>query len=147
MEEYNDALKYAFRRLAMKSQPTTELIQHLRLRQFSEEIIEKVITKCSQLGYLNDAQWLENYTRRLSEKGNGPRAIFLKLKSKGIDAKSAEKAIQQHFHKMHIPDQIKALFEKKYRSKDLNDPKSRNQVVGSLLRKGFSLEDIKNALP
>lgn len=63
--EYQGALQYAMRRLAMKSQPVAELQKQLDQKLVSQATSKRVIAECQRLGYLNDSDWLEHFTKKM----------------------------------------------------------------------------------
>src|SRR5437868_8938032 len=144
--EYKLALQYAIKRLSLKNQPSTELQQALEQKLVSPSVIEKVIRECQSQGFLNDEYWLECFIRAKLSKNISTNAILMKLRVKGINRKTAEGAIAKLDGNQRQPEQISKLLSTKYRNKDLNDYKTQQKVVASLLRKGFSLDSIFKVL-
>lgn len=131
------AKQFAYRRLAIRSYHSCELQQVMIKKGFELEIVEQVINELVQLGYLNDAEWTESYVNRLSHR-YGPRMIKQKLRMKGIEENSSISENSSEDQK----ENIKHLLETKYRTKSLNDPKERQKVIASLMRRGYDLDSV-----
>lgn len=144
--EYKKALNYALRRLAMKNQPSTELRKKLSQCLISDPIIERIISECQRLGYLNDVSWLEAYIRSLQNRNMGPQMILYKLYQKGISQEIARQAMSQFYAKDAPQGTIERLLESKFKNPDLSDCSIKRKVVSFLVRKGFAWEDIKNSI-
>lgn len=144
--EYKASLQYALKRLSMKTHSSAELKKNLVQRCVAEDTATKVIDECMRLGYLNDQVWMEGYVRGLLSKKLGPQAIIFKLRLKGVQEDVARGVLEQ-FDSGDAPKRrIEGLLQSKYRSKDLTDFKSREKVIASLMRKGFSFDDIREAM-
>ncbi len=144
--EYKGAKNYALKRLSIKSQPSTEMEKALKERLVSEEIRNKIIDEFTQLGYLNDEEWIERFIRLQTIKRQGPKAIFQKLKAKGLSDDSITALLEQHATPELQQAQLLYLLKSKYKSRDLTDYKQKQKVIASLLRKGFDFEQILKAM-
>lgn len=140
--EYRAAMAYALKRLALKNQASMELSNSLEERLVSSQTIDRILSECKQLGYLNDSEWVEAFIRRQMAKKLGPQAILMKLKAKGIPSEIYQE-ILPHLDNTDLQKQrIQHLLDTKYRSKDLSDYKTRAKVIASLARKGYPLSEI-----
>lgn len=144
--EHRAALNYTMRKLTVKSLPSGELEKNLQERLVSDETIERIISECQRLGYLNDNDWVESFIKRQMARNLGPQAIAMKLRAKNV----SQDLIQHAMSKLDNPalqkQRIQHLLQTKYRTRDLTDYKSRSKVVASLARKGFSFQDIQSAI-
>lgn len=140
--EYKGALAYSMKRLSLKSQPSSELTQCLQERLVSESTIERIISEVTQLGYINDQDWLESFVRRQIARNLGPQAIAMKLRAKGISREQSEEILNQLSSSSATQEGISRLLETKYRTKDLRDYKTKEKVIAALIRKGFAFQDI-----
>ena len=78
---YQTALSYLSR-----AQRTTEEVRRYLLRKgFDDEEIDKAILKLTQIGYLNDEKYLENYLGSGKSQKYGYARLKLKLLQKGIN--------------------------------------------------------------
>lgn len=138
--EYKRAKILAYKRLALKSQHSVELRTALQKQEIPEGIVNRVIAECSQLGYLNDHDWIEGFIKGQLAKNKGPRYISIKLRQKGI--KSDEFAELLNKNPPSYKESIQKLLESKYKKFDLTDYRQKQKVIASLMRRGFSLDDI-----
>lgn len=144
--EYQGAKVYAFKRLAAKSHLTRELHKKLLECLVSEKNIEHVLLDLKRLGYLNDESWIESFIQYCLRRHIGPRVILVKLLTKGFSKEEASQAIQKFSNEAGQYEHIIHLLQTRYSKYDLSDFHSRHKVTGALLRKGFSISEIQEAL-
>lgn len=144
--EFKSALKYALRRISAQSYLTNDLRKKLKDKKISPQIIEQVLTKCKEFGYLDDQAWIESFVRVQTAKKRGPQAIIQKLIGKGIHQDAAKKVVQKMTSAESSDEAIKILLQTRYRNKNLADTKEKQKVILSLMRRGFSLDKIRMAL-
>jgi regulatory protein len=145
-EEYKKAKKYTLDRLSLRSYPTAELVALLEKNLVSSETIDKIINDCKRYGYLNDKEWIESFVKSETARGVGPQKILYKLRSKGIDANTAEMFLKDNSRDEDVITVLKKLLETKYKRFDLNNYKEKNKVINSLLRKGYSYDSINQVI-
>lgn len=143
--EVSQAKRYALKKLSMRGYHSSELTALLQEKSVSTPTINEVVFSLKQAGYLNDQEWIEGFIRYQKRKHFGPRMIALKLRAKGITLDSLE-ALNSHFGEQDQKKQIHELLRKKFSKFNLHDFKERNRIFNSLLRKGFSLDMIKEVL-
>lgn len=141
-EEYRLAKFYALKRLALKSQPSTELIKSFQERLVSDAVIQQVVSDCRRLGYLNDKEWMDAFVRGQIARKIGPQAIVRKMISRGISHDTAEEIVAGLDSGDSQQERILALLNTRFSKRNLTDPKERQKVVASLCRKGFPLSII-----
>lgn len=141
-EAYKKAKNYAWRRLARKSQPSAELRANLKKREYSEQIIERVILEVADAGYLDDVAWVNSYVKREINRSQSPRAIAYKLQMKGISKDLIKEAIEINCGEEERAEGIRALIAKKSRNLDLKDRSQRDKLIAGILRKGFNLSEV-----
>ena len=144
--EYKGAKNYALKRLSIKSQPSTEMEKALKERLVSEKNRSRVIEEFVSLGYLNDNEWIERFIRLQTLKKQGPKTIFQKLKAKGLNDDQIIPILEDHTSPESQQEQITALLNGKYKSRDTTDYNQKQKVIASLLRKGFEFEQILKAI-
>lgn len=144
--EYKGAKRFMLKRLSLKSYYSGELESALSERLVSPSTTAKVIDEFTQLGYLNDCEWIKSTILRLQRQKCGPRAIAMKLYAKGIDKETARAAIESYCDDAAQQENIHRLLASRYRSRNLADPKEKQKVVAALMRKGYALNQIFEAL-
>jgi regulatory protein len=144
--EYRAAKQYALRRLSVKSYLISELHKSLEDRFISEKNIQRVIQDCVNFGFLNDQKWLEGFVRTQLGRRLGPQAIMMKLRAKGFSQEQAHEALSQLDTREGQQERIQHLLSTRYRKRDLSDYSTRQKVIASLIRKGYSFSEIKAAM-
>jgi regulatory protein len=136
---YKEAKLLLIKKLTMKSYCTGELRRWFHDKGVDETIAEQLLQEFQQQGYLDDSAWLASFVRIQRAKRYGSRTIALKLKQKGF---SNEEVAELLHDKSEEEGAIQKLLETRYRTRDLKNPRERQKVVASLLRRGFQLERI-----
>ncbi len=138
--EEEGAYKSILRLLARKSYFSKEVRLKLTQKGFSMVAIDKVIDKCLERGYLNDAEQRERMVRSEMRKGKGPLLIAAKLKHKegALPFTGIKKEDQQ--------SSIKALIPKLSKKYDLSTREGKGKLFQALQRRGFETESILSCL-
>lgn len=139
---YKKAVDKCYDLLSRRDHSVKELKTKL-LRTVDEKNADKAIEKMLELGYLNDEKYARNLVKYLAQTRN-----------------MSKNHIKQEMFKRGIPNEIIILVMEdyefdnvscvvdliltKYRNK-LNNEDGNKKVIASLMRKGFSYSDIKNA--
>lgn len=144
--QYEAAKAYLIRVLARKSYSTLELIKKMKDRGVESEIIERLINEFKEKGYVNDREWLENYTRSCLNKHESPSRIKMKIRNKGFSEKVAQSAVSLFSEGASSTESIAHLLKTKYKNRDLSDFHEKQKVIASLMRKGFSFDEIKTQI-
>ena len=77
---YHAALRY----LSRRDHGQEELARKLRNKDFCLHDIDEAMAQLQADGYLNDARFVENYTRYRLNSGRGPVSIVQELLAKGV---------------------------------------------------------------
>lgn len=139
---YKKAVDKCYDLLSRRDHSVKELKTKL-LRTVDEKNADKAIKKMLELGYLDDEKYARNLVKYLAQTRN-----------------MSQNHIKQEMFKRGIPNEIIILVMEdyefdnvscvvdliltKYRNK-LNNEDGNKKVIASLMRKGFSYSDIKNA--
>ena len=129
------AWKKAVNLLSRRAYFSTELRQKLETAGFSSDIVDAVITKCRQAGYIDDEERARRMVEMWERKGYGPARIRLELQKRGVKAS--------------IPIANNAQYISRYIEKHLPATPTQQQkakIIRALLRRGFSHEMIYTAL-
>ncbi|MCB1113714.1 MAG: RecX family transcriptional regulator [Chlamydiia bacterium] len=118
------------RKLSRRSYSSYELIFKLRsempeIKEITDEFLKK--------GYINDEEWLKDFIKSEERKGKGPKAIGAKLYSKGFPRETIESALLMTEPQEAIQTALK---------KELKKGKDKPKIIGALVRKGYSWDDI-----
>lgn len=117
-----------------------ELSDKLRLKGYPDEVIEVVIQKIINDGYVNDENYTENFVRsRTTYRKQGRNAISSELRRKGV----SDEVISEALEGITDDDErvnAKSLVESKvFSTRNLESQKRVNRLVGMLARKGYSI--------
>lgn len=134
---FNRSLKY----LSFRPRSVKEIQDYLKKKRFSNQIINRVVKKLTELKFLNDEEfakmWIEERQRT---RGKSKFALKLELLNKGLDEDMFEpllKGAEDDF------ETAKTLFEKKKEKfANLSKFEFKKKMSGFLQRKGFSFEVI-----
>lgn len=143
--EYRCAKAYVLKRLGMQSYFSVKLEKLLHEKLVTPETIFRLIEECKNLGYLDDQAWVEGYTKSCFKK-SGKRVVLSKLLAKGVPLETAKKTVVDSHHPDEEKQAILHLLKTRYRSRDLTDAKEKQKVIASLIRKGYSYEQILELL-
>lgn len=139
---YNKALKF----LTARARSCYEVTRKLSILKYDNKVIEDVVQKLTDLGYINDEefskQWAED---RKNLKRAGKKKVIAELINKGINYKTAEDAVNQcQTDDLKIAE---SLLEKKLKgSIDPDNIKAFNKIYRYLLSKGIEYDTARRAI-
>ena len=146
LRQYPRALNLAVAMLACRPCSRGEILSRLKARRFTDETAELVVCKLEKEKLLNDEEFCEQWIRFRIARGYGPAVIRRELKMKGISPDLME-SVFSRIDFSDEEDHALTLARKAWaRAKEGEDiRKTRQRVVSSLVRKGFSWEDAGRA--
>src|SRR6202047_2324400 len=140
-ESENELYEYAVGALARRARSVAELKRLLRPRveadtEYGQTLVELVIRRLKDRGYLNDAQYAAAYSsfRRDNEKF-GRRRVMTDLKAKGVHSEVIQKAVDAVFEGVNEEKQAREYLQRK-RVKKPKDQKQTARVFRQLMRAG-----------
>jgi regulatory protein len=138
-----DALfDYAVRALANRACSSDELRFKLRRRAEAVADIERVITRLTDLGYLDDKRFAEMYTSmRVENDGFGKTRVLHDLRTRRVAPKLAEQAVSRAFEDKNEHEMVAAWIERRMPAiltAHLDDERKLAAAYRKLLRAGFS---------
>jgi regulatory protein len=141
------ALESAFRILTRRDHTRRELAVKLRQRGFRRGDIDHALSRCGELGYLDDARTALAMAGHLAGRGYGSLRIRHTLGKKGVDEASIEKALAacgDEDAQVHCAR--RALAKKRPRLLREADPWKRRQMAYRFLSgRGFPTDVIRRA--
>lgn len=132
----------ALRSLGARMMSGRELYDKLRMKGAEERDAAETVAWAEKLGYINDREYAGMVVRHYAAKGYGRRKISDELYRRGIDRALRDEALE------NMPDtygEIEKLIEKKLGGRT-PDKKELKKLSDMLLRRGFSWEEISDAL-
>lgn len=135
--------------LEAKDYSEADLHEKLLQSYYPEALIAPVLEKMKILGYLDDRRYVSQYIAGRKHR-KSIRMICQELKMHGISDELMEEVIGELQEDTQTSKEIMELqrtlirkeFEKKQYDFSREDEKLKNKIISSLLRKGFSMEEI-----
>ena len=140
-EEEGVCLNYALNLLSKSVKTEKEIIAKLKKRGYVSEIIDNVIFKLKDYGYVNDEEFTEKYINSYS-KNKGKRLLKSELKLKGV----SDAIIEDKFLSVENELETAIKIAEKYVKNKPVDIKTKQKCYKYLLSKGFSYDDSKTAV-
>jgi regulatory protein len=133
----------AGRLLAAKQRSVEELRERLlEGRGATEKIVEEIIGRLREYGYLDDARYAHNYASlRVQQRPIGRQRLERDLRMKQIDKTTVDAALDSVFAEKPEAELIQQAIEKRVRLR--GRPKTRaeaKKLFDHLLRQGFAFE-------
>jgi regulatory protein len=151
ISEERELYEYAVGALARRMRSVAELKRLMRQRveadtEYGQMLLEVVIAKLKEQGYLNDARYAAAYTsyRRDNEKF-GRQRVISDLKARGVHGSVIEKAVESFYDEVSEEQQARAYLRRK-RIEKPKDQKQAARAFRTLLRAGFSSRTIFSIL-
>ena len=146
-ESENELYEYAVGALGRRARSVAELKRLLRPRvdaetEYGRTLMELVIRRLKDRGYLNDAQYAAAYSsfRRDNEKF-GRRRVITDLKVKGVHSEVVDKAVDAVYDEVSDETQARAYLKRKRLVKP-KDQKQAARIFRQLVRAGFASKTI-----
>jgi regulatory protein len=146
----SELYEYAVGALARRARSVAELKRLLRPRveadEYGQTLMELVIRRLKDRGYLNDAQYAAAFSsfRRDNEKF-GRRRVITDLKAKGVHGEVIEKAVEAVYDDVSDEKQARAYLKRKRLVKP-KDQKQTARIFRQLVRAGFASKTIFSIL-
>ena len=146
--ETSQALVAALKMLARRDYFSAELADRLAKKDFRPKIVEDVLNRCADMGYLDDATLADRFAElRAPSRGWGPARLRAELRTKGVDEAISQKASE-------LPEAIldqamaTALRRASARAREgwWRTGEGRSLMISSLLRRGFDPEEARRAV-
>ena len=139
----------AIRLLSYKWRSIAELRERLLEKNWTnDEIVDDVIAKLEEYGYLNDEQFAKDFAAsKIRQKPQGKRVLRQKLAFKKIPKETAETALEKVFEETPEADLVEAAIKKRVRLK--GKPETREDTkkfYDFLLRQGFSYDLVSSKM-
>ncbi len=148
----DELYEYAVGALARRMRTVAELKRLMRARveeaasEYGQTLIELVIRRLKDQGYLNDSQYAASYTsmRRDNQKF-GRMRVITELKTHGVHGEVIAKAIETAYEGVSEEKQARDYLRKK-RLKKPKDQKETARIFRQLARAGFGTKTIVTIL-
>lgn len=139
----------AVKLLAAKPRSIAELRERLLEKAWTNhEIVDAVIAKLEEYGYLNDAQFARDVAlSKLRQKPQGKRRLQQTMSRKKLDRTTVDDAVREAFEKIPESDLIDRAIEKRLRIKGRPETREdKKKFFDHLLRQGFDYDLIREKM-
>jgi regulatory protein len=141
-EQFIEARNKAFHLLSYRERTIKEMRARLKKKDFSAEVIEKVIADLLEKDYLNEQRFAEMWIRsRKNHHPRGRKLIYKELKDKGVASKIINSALNEHLSREKEFEMASYLMNKWLRRRTDEDSSS-YKLKNYLARKGFDYDMI-----
>ena len=144
MKAKDVALEY----LAHKQRTEQELRTRLASESYLQSVIEAVVDRIDELGYLDDEQYAHDYVRgRFSNRRFGPFRIRQELRERGVDERFIDQALEE-LSQEAVRDAARYHAQKKWKQMPDSESylKRKRKAKGYLRRRGFGFQLIRSVL-
>lgn len=154
-EQDHAAHEAALRLLSYRARSRSELESRLLQRDFGTDAVERCLAALENSGLVNDAAFAESFVRdRIRLRPRGRRGLQHELRRRGVDALTAEAAIDEVFELEEV-DELQLATDLAHRWKRRTSPRAirraeagdrearakvRRRLRGFLARRGFAAE-------
>ena len=142
---YPFALEKAISLLAARARTEREIVTALRENAYSEETIARVMARLHEAGYIDDADFADQWAASRASKGMGSRRIRMELRQKGVESEAIDRALSSMDEDALFDGALQAA-RKTARGKNLSLPADRQKVLAALARRGFDFALARRAL-
>ncbi|MBR5192642.1 MAG: RecX family transcriptional regulator [Clostridia bacterium] len=141
-DEISIAFEKCVKYLSEYSKTEKQLYTYLKNKEYSSKIIFEVINKLKENAFLDDERFCKRY---IEQKSNiyGRKMLELKLLQKGVKKEVIAKVFLDDETDFSLT--ATNVLEKYLRNKEINK-KNLEKAFRYLISKGFSYEEVKNAL-
>ena len=143
-----EALTSVVRLLSRRDHSRRELVAKLQRKGHASAAIDYALSRCSQLGYLDDDRTARTMAAHLADRGYGPRYIRQALQQKGIGEQSIASAMAGHDDETRQLQSARQMLQKKQaRLERETDVRKRDQwAYRYLTGRGFAPSVIRQAI-
>ncbi len=141
-DQFIEARNKAFHLLSYRERTIKEMRDRLKKKDFSAEVIEKVITYLLEKDYLNEQRFAEMWIRsRINHHPRGRKLIYKELKDKGVERKIINSALDEYLSREKELEMASYLMNKWLRRRKDEDSSS-YKLKNYLASKGFNYDMI-----
>lgn len=147
VRQYRQALDRAVAALASRAHSKHELEQKLLRAGYRPCTVEMVLYKLETEGFLDDADFAQQWVEARTTRKLGTRRIAQELWHKGVSADEAEAALAQVDEDEQLAAAVSLVEKALARAKPGEDPrKTANRITGMLARRGYGWDIARQAL-
>ena len=126
----------------------TESQLRTKLKQggYTEDAVEAAIRYVKSFGYINDMEYARSFIDSRKDR-KSKKELYAALLQKGVPAEIVEQVFEEaDYGEKDSRQAIEALMRKRSYNPETADVKEKQKMMGYLMRKGFSYQDVRNVL-
>ena len=126
----------------------TESQLRTKLKQggYAEDAVEAAIRYVKSFGYINDMEYARSFIDSRKDR-KSKKELYAALLQKGVPAEIVEQVFEEaDYGEKDSRQAIEALMRKRSYNPETADVKEKQKMMGYLMRKGFSYQDVRNVL-
>lgn len=126
----------------------TESQLRTKLKQggYTEDAVEAAIRYVKSFGYINDVEYARSFIDSRKER-KSKKELYAALVQKGVSSEIVEQVFEEtDYGEEDSRQAIEALMRKRNYNPETADAKEKQKMMGYLMRKGFSYQDVRNVL-
>ncbi|MDQ0231739.1 recombination regulator RecX [Metabacillus malikii] len=140
---YNSSLEY----LSYRMRSVKEVEDHLRKKEYQEEIIQDVMSKLKENKYVDDLAFAIAYVRtQWQTNGKGPVVIRRELAEKGVNEQFIQEVLSAYRQDEQVEVAVTHAEKLLKKNHKISTTLLKNKVEQHLLRKGFAYQIISIVL-
>ena len=146
-EEFKKAYNYCIFLLSKRDYSEYKIKNKLKSRKHDPKVMEEVIAKLTEQGYLREEEYKRQRIKQFILKGLANRYILQKLAQEHLSAEEEEIEKIRNEQFLYADEMIDQLIQKKLRGKDIPEDfesklKLKNKVLRFLVSKGHSFDSV-----
>lgn len=122
-----------------------QLRTKLKQGYYTDEMIDQAISYVKSFGYIEDSSYAKRYILS-KQKSKSKKEIYAQLYQKGVAKDVIEHAMEECYEQNEEIMAIRSLIDKKHFDIENATDSEKIKMYGSLARKGFSYEDIRQVI-
>lgn len=130
--------------LTRREHSQLELTRKLRQRGIATQEAQAAVDRLAEAGWQNDARFAESLVRSRAASGYGAAYIRAELKTHGLSSSQVQDALAAF--EGEWPAIAHALLERRHPQALFGEPAAQRKAADFLLRRGFSMEEMRAAL-
>ena len=141
-------IKRAKLRAMLSDMGRTESQLRTKLKQggYAEDAVEAAIRYVKSFGYINDMEYARSFIDSRKDR-KSKKELYAALLQKGVPAEIVEQVFEEaDYGEKDSRQAIEALMRKRSYNPETADVKEKQKMMGYLMRKGFSYQDVRNVL-
>lgn len=148
-DQVQKAKSRALNYIAYRPRTEREVRRKLYENEYNEAVVEQVVEQLRDLDYLDDVAYAREYAReRFRVHGYGPYRIQSELKSRGVDRRWIEQALEELLEDEDMMEAARQHAEKRWPrvAGESNPFKRRQKLSDYLVRRGFSYDTVRTVV-